>query len=148
MRRPPLCLNGLAPRADHLLLPFLLKGERPIEHREACRLRLAAPSLRLDRLLGHELRPGEQRLLRLRGFVVVAVPVDVTIDRDKLDRRPDGFGVVAVAVRPVPVDLDGLRLDIDDLSAVVLLSAYDLPGQGHHQVVAALGLRPSIRWQA
>ena len=68
----PLLRNGLASRADRLGLPLLL--QRPLEHREACGLRRALAALRLDRL-GHELRPGEQRLLRLPGLLVVTVAV-------------------------------------------------------------------------
>ena len=85
-------------------------------------------ALRLHRLLGHKLRPGEQRLLRLQGLVVVtvAVPVDrggnmavavgmAAVDWDQLDRRPDAVSVVVAAA--VPVDLYGLRLDFDLLPA-------------------------------
>ena len=43
---------------------------------------IVAPALGLDRLLGHELRPGEQRLLRLRGLVIVAVGGDVAVPPD------------------------------------------------------------------
>ena len=99
---------GLAFRADQFLLPLLLQAERPIEQGRGCGLDLEAPALWLHRLLGDELRPGEQRLLRLRCLVAVAVPVGVAaVAQDELDRRHDADGgVVAVAV-----DLDGLRLD-------------------------------------
>ena len=40
-----------------------------LEHREGCGLGLAAAALRRDRLLGHELRPGEHRLRRLLRIV-------------------------------------------------------------------------------
>ena len=63
----PRCICGLAPRADRLSLPFLLQGQHPLEEGRGCGLGLAVAALGLDRLLGHELRPGEQRLLRLRG---------------------------------------------------------------------------------
>ena len=84
---------------------------------------LPAAPLPLDRLLGHELDPGEQRLLRLRGLVKVPVG-PVTVDRDgrvavaqhQLDGRPDADGVV-VAVGSVAVDRDGLLLDLDQLPA-------------------------------
>ena len=56
-----------------LLLLLLLQGQRPLEHREGGGLGLAVAALGLHRFLGHELRPGEQRLLRLRGLLVVAV---------------------------------------------------------------------------
>ena len=95
-------------------------------------MRLPAAALRLDRLLGHELGPREQRLLRLQSLVVV-VPVPVhrgrrmvvavgPVARHQLDRRPDGVGVVSVA--PVSstgqaVDRDGLRLHFHQLPAVV-----------------------------
>ena len=85
-----------------------------------CGLAPADPGL--HRLLGHELRPGEQRLLRLRGLVVgaVAVPVDLHgcvsvpvgvlgVGGDQLNRRPDADGVVVA----VPVGLDRIRLDFD-----------------------------------
>ena len=75
IRCPPPVYCALASRADRLRLPFLFKGQRPLEHREGSGLRLPAAALRLHRLLVHELRPGEQRLLRLRGLVVVPVPV-------------------------------------------------------------------------
>ena len=45
--------GGLAPRADRLCLPILLRGERPIEQGRGCGLWL----------LGHELGPGERRPL-------------------------------------------------------------------------------------
>ena len=61
---------GLASCADQLHLPFPLHAERPLEHGEGSRLRLAAAALRPHRPVGHELRPGEQRLLRLRGRAV------------------------------------------------------------------------------
>ena len=116
LRKPPPPRDLLALSfADRL--PFLLKGLRPLEQGRG--LDLAA--LGFDRLLGHELRPGEQRLLRLRDLVAVAVPVDldgcvsvavgvVAGVQDELDRRPDAVSVVAV-----PVDLDGLRLDFGEL---------------------------------
>ena len=67
---------GLASRAYQILLPFLLQGEGPLEQRRGSWLRLATAALRLHRLLGHELGPGEQGLLRLVGLVVtVAVPI-------------------------------------------------------------------------
>ena len=69
IRRPPPLHVGLAPRADRLGLP--LPFHRPLEQGQ--RRGLGLSSLRLDRLLGHELRPVEQRLLRLFGFVVESV---------------------------------------------------------------------------
>ena len=68
----------------------------PLEHREGCGLRLGATALGLHRLFGHELRPREQRLLRLRGLVVVDVAVGVAtvpVDRGR-----------HVAVGIVPLD--------------------------------------------
>ena len=83
---------GLATRAHRLALALLFQSHRPLEHREACGLRLSAPAPGLHRLVGHELRPGEQRSTtggRLRGLVMVAVAVGVAVDaRLKLDRRP------------------------------------------------------------
>ena len=59
------CRVGLAPRADRLRLPLpiQLKGERPLEQGRGFGLWLLAADLGLNRLLGHELRPGEQRPL-------------------------------------------------------------------------------------
>ena len=54
----------LAPRADRLGLPILLQGERPLEEGRGC-------GLRFHRLLGHELRPGEQRPLRTSCWEVL-----------------------------------------------------------------------------
>ena len=95
---------GLASRADRLALALLFQRHRPFEHREGRGLGLATAALRLARLLGHELSPGEQRLLRLRGLVMVvvggvAVPVPVgvvPVAQDQLDGRPDAACVVAV----------------------------------------------------
>ena len=53
-------LSGLGSRADRLLLPLLLKAERPIEQGRGCGLWLSAPALGFRRLLGHELGPGER----------------------------------------------------------------------------------------
>ena len=53
----------------------------------------------------------------------MAVPVavgGVAVARDQLDRRPDVEGIkVAIHVGPVAVDLDGLRIDLHQLPAVV-----------------------------
>ena len=68
LRRPHPFLTGLAARAAQLLLPLLLQAERPIEQERGGRLGLAAPALELHRFLRHELRPREQRLLRLPGL--------------------------------------------------------------------------------
>lgn len=127
-------------------------------------------ALRLDRL-GHELRPGEQRLPRLPSIVVAAV----SVGRDKLHRRPDAVHVVTVAIAPVSstgqaIDRYGLRLDLDGLPAVVHqqllgvpglgerglhrlgigvlpVAADRLAGQGHHQVVAIVAVcgQPVLR---
>ena len=66
LRRPHPFLTGLAARSAQLLLPLL--AERPIEQERGGRLGLAAPALGLHWFLRHELRPGEQRLLRLPGL--------------------------------------------------------------------------------
>ena len=71
-RCPPPVRSGLASCADRLRLPLLSQAKCPIEQGQGRCLGFVA-ALRLHRLLGHELRPGEQRLLRLRGLVVVAV---------------------------------------------------------------------------
>ena len=55
--------GGLAPRADRLRLPILLKGECPLEQGRGCGLWLPAADLGLYRLLGHELDSGERRPL-------------------------------------------------------------------------------------
>ena len=78
-------------------VPRLFHLQGPLEHRAGGDLGLPDAALRLHRL-GHELRPGEQRLLRLLGFVVAAVDRDrcvpvpvrghVSVAQDKLDRPP------------------------------------------------------------
>ena len=85
MAAPVSC--GLAPRADRLFLSFLLHSQCPLEHREGGGLGLAAPALRLHRLLGHELRPGEQRLLRLRASSWWPFPLAVTWPFHRRARR-------------------------------------------------------------
>ena len=88
--------NGLALRVDQFGLSLLLQGQRPLEHREGRGLGLAAPTPGLYRLHGHELRPGEERLLRLRGLVVVAIAIAVgmvPVAQDEFHRRPDAGGV-------------------------------------------------------
>ena len=128
MRRPLQYPCGLVSRAHRLLLPLLFHGPR--EQGQWRGLGLAAPAPGLYRLLGHELRPGEERLLRLRGLLVVAVAVAVdrqaAVAQDQFDRRPDAVSVVAVPVGPVAID--GLRLYLDDLPVVV------------HQVLLGAGL--------
>ena len=53
----------------------------PLRHREDCG---AKPLPRQASLRPHELRPGEQRLLRLRGLVSMAVAVVVAVSLDSL----------------------------------------------------------------
>ena len=76
----PWC-DSLAPRDDRILLSCLLQAERPLEQRRRGGLRLPTAAPGLDRLLGHELSPGEQRLLRLRRLIVVSVAV--AVDRNR-----------------------------------------------------------------
>ena len=64
----PLFWPGLASRADRLALALLFQSQRPLEHREGGGLGLPASAFRLDRLLGHELRPGGQHLLWSRSY--------------------------------------------------------------------------------
>ena len=129
-RYPPPLRLGLASRSHWLGLPLLLKGERPLEHREGRGPGLVLSAPGLHRLHGHELGPGEERLLRLRGLVVVAIAVDVgmvPVAQDEFHRRPDAGGVMAVGPvpvdrgrrMPVAVDCDDLRLDLHDLPAFV-----------------------------
>ena len=126
MPTPNVC--ELTSRADRLDLAFPFHG--PLEEGQGRGMDLAPSSLRPDRLPGHELRPGERRLWRLPGLVMVAVysvhgdrdrRVAVTVGGylpvtgDKLDRRPDAV-VMTVAIA---VDRDGIRLDLDGLPSVV-----------------------------
>ena len=60
---PPTVSSGLAPRADRIRLQSLHQGVRPLEQGRGCGLWLPAADLGLDRLLGHELGPGERRPL-------------------------------------------------------------------------------------
>ena len=117
--------SGLASRAYRIRLPFLLKAERPLEQRRGCGLGLSLATLRPDRLLVHELGPGEQRPLRFVALLVVAV------GWDKLDRRTDG---IVMAVCPVAVDLDRLRLDFHQFPSLVhqqfLGGGLGVPGPG------------------
>ena len=71
---PAVC--GLAPRADRFLFPFLFRRERPLEEGQGRGLGLAVPSLGRSRFFGHELGPGEQRLLPLGLFLPVVVAID------------------------------------------------------------------------
>ena len=71
------CALLSASRADQLLLPLLPQGERPIEQGQGCGLGLAAPALGLHRLLGQELRPREQRLLRSGASPRWPLPVSI-----------------------------------------------------------------------
>ena len=112
----PFLCGSLTPCADRLGIPFAPQCQRPLEHRDGCGLGLPVAWLRFDRLLGHELGPGEQRIPQLLGFVVVAtVPVDVMPVRHKLGRRPDAEGVVVSGETgtserdAVPVLLDDAR---------------------------------------
>ena len=62
-------------------------------------LGLPTAALGLHWLLGHELRPGEQRLLWFQGLVTVAVTVGgVAVAQRQFDCRPD-----AACVVPVPI---------------------------------------------
>ena len=67
-RCPPTVHCDLPYRSHQFCLSLLLQGQRPLEHREGGGLGLPATASWLDRLHGHELGPGEQRLLRLRGL--------------------------------------------------------------------------------
>ena len=134
MRCPLPVSCELASRADRLRLLFLLKRQRPLEQRRCCGLGLSLATLRLNLLVGHELSPGEQRPLRLVGFVVasvgsvavnlyryMAVAIDLAATaNNQLDCRPDLEGVVmGVAVCTVAVDPYGFGLKLDTLPAIV-----------------------------
>ena len=114
---------GLAFCADRHRLP--LPFQRPLEEGDGCGLGPAATALRLGRLLRHELRPGEQRSLPLRG--VVAPVVRVGPDRDAFRRHRLGRSPLQVDQQRLGLRRDLLRLGEDRLDrAAVLLPGDDL----------------------
>ena len=84
---PPTVSSGLAPRADRIRLQSLHQGVRPLEQGRGCGLWLPAADLGLDRLLGHELGPGERRPLPSH---TPALPCDGCTARPLLLRSTHG----------------------------------------------------------
>ena len=162
----PLRSNGQRPHAGQFRLPLLC--QRPFEERRGCRLRLTAAAPGLVQLLGHELRPGEQGLLRLSGLAGAADAGTVMTAGDQPGAAPEA--VAAVAVGPVSTDLNAHRLTFDSSPAAVdqqrfgvcrdtlgplehrldrvgvLLAGDEFPRQGQQQVVAlvAVGGEPVL----